>query len=372
MTSRQSILNVRHRELGSKLDGDTWNGMPIPWRYGRDPHDEVVAVRTAAGLYDISALNIVRVSGPDAVDVIDHLVPIDVRRLRPGSARLAGVVNEHGAISDDLMVIRDGENEFRLSHGSGATQEQLAALCLGRAVRWEQDFDVHMLSLQGPRSAAILTPHLGLDPASLPYFEHRQTTLFGLPVTVSRGGYSGEEGFELACASADAVALWDGLLEVGKPAGLIPCSWDSLDVARIEAGLLFFPFDMPEGDTTPWEVNLGWAVDADKAADYVGKAALLAARGKERIFQAGVAVRDEVAVEGGARILVDGKEAGVVTSATFSRYLMQSLALVHLKPEYKALGTRVEIRDSRGNHAGVVVRTPFYDPQRLRTRVRAT
>jgi aminomethyltransferase len=369
--TRQSILNTRHRELGSKLDGESWNGMPIPWRYRRDPHDEVVAVRTAAGLYDISALNIVRVSGADAAAVIDRLVPIDVHRLRPGTARLAAVVDEGGAISDDLMVIRDGDAAFRLSHGSGSTRAQLAALCEGRQVSWEQDLDVHMLSLQGPRSPALLQPHVGTDLASLPYFEHRETTLFGLPVTISRGGYSGEQGFELACASTNAVALWDAVLEVGAPLGVIPCSWDSLDVARIEAALLFYPFDMPEGDTTPWEVNLGWAIDADKAADFVGKAALLAARGKARYFQAGVAVRDDAAVEAGALILVDGKEAGVVTSATFSRYLMQSLALVHLKPEYKALGTRVEIRDSRGSHAGVVARTPFYDPQRLRTRVRA-
>jgi len=369
--TRESILNIRHRELGSKLDGDSWNDMPIPWHYRRDSQDEVVAVRTAAGLYDISALNIVRVSGPDAAAVIDAMVPIDVRRLRPGTARLAAAVDERGAISDDLMVICDGENEYRLSHGSGDTQRKLAALSEGRNVRWAQDFDVHMMSLQGPRSTDILRQHIGIDLATLPYFAHRETTLFGRKITVSRGGYSGEQGFELACASADAVALWDALLEAGKPHGLIPCSWDSLELARIEAALLFFPFDMPEGDTTPWEVNLDWAIDTDKASDYVGKAALLAARGKERFFQAGVAVRLDCAVEAGAKIFVDGKEAGVVTSATFSRYLMQSLALVHLKPAYKALGTKVEIRDSRGAHTGVVARTPFYDPQRLRTQVKA-
>lgn len=369
--TRQSILNERHRGLGSTLDGDTWNGMPIPWHYRRDPQDEVVAVRTAAGLYDISALNIVHVSGADAADVLDRLVPIDVHRLRPGTARLAALVDARGALSDDLMVIRDGETRFRLSHGSGSTQAQLAELAQGRQVSWEQDLDIHMLSLQGPRAAAILQPHIGIELASLPYFEHRQTSAFGLPLTVSRGGYSGEEGFELACASAHAVALWDALLEVGGAKGLIPCSWDSLDIARIEAGLLFYPYDMPEGDTTPWELNLGWAVDAGKEADYVGKAALLAARGKERFFQAGVSVRHDGPVEGGAQITVGGRDAGVVTSATFSRYLMQSLALVHLKPAFRALGTELEIRDSRGSYRGVVTRTPFYDPQRIRPRVQA-
>lgn len=369
--ARESILNVRHRELGSKLDGDSWNNMPIPWHYRRDPQDEVVAVRTAAGLYDISALNIVRVCGPDAADVIDRLCPIDVHRLRPGSARLAAEVNERGVVSDDLMVVRDGDTEFRLSHGSGNTQQQLAALAEGRQVEWEQDFDVHMVSLQGPRSAAVLQPNIGIELARLPYFAHRQTTAFGIPVTVSRGGYSGEQGFELACAADKAVALWDAILEVGAPAGVIPCSWDSLEIARLEAGLLFYPFDMPEGDTTPWEVNLGWAIDADKQGDYIGKAALLAARGKERFFQGGVVVRHDAAVAAGASILADGKEVGVVTGATFSRYLMQSIALVHLKPEYRAIGTALEIRDGSGSHAAWVSRMPFYDPQRLRTRVQA-
>ncbi len=365
---RQSILNERHRALGSALDSEIWN-MPIPQHYNTDPYDEAVAVRTAAGLYDISALNIVNVSGPDAADVLDKLAPIDVHKLRPGTARLAALVNPKGELSDDLMIIRDSETEFRLSHGGGNTQEQLAQLAEGRNVKWAQNFDVHMMSLQGPRSADVLKAHIGTDVATLPYFEHRPTTLFGRPVIVSRGGYSGEQGFEISCASADAVAIWDELMKAGKPHGLMACSWDSLEIVRVEAGLLFFPFDMPEGDTTPWEVNLGWAIDADKAGDYIGKKALLASRGKERVFQAGVTVKADRAVESGATIKVDGKDAGVTTSTIFSRYLMQSLALVHLKPEFRTVGTRVEITDSQGTLSGLVVRTPFYDPQRIRTRV---
>ncbi|TMS57631.1 aminomethyl transferase family protein [Imbroritus primus] len=365
---RQSVLNDRHRALGSKLDSEIWN-MPIPQSYSTDPYAEALAVRSAAGLFDISALNIVNVSGPDAADVLDKLAPIDVKAMRHGTARLAALVNDKGQLSDDLMIIRDGENEFRLSHGGGNTQEQLARVAEGRNVKWEQNFDVHMMSLQGPRAAAILKGHIDTDVATLPYFEHRATKLFGRNVILSRGGYSGEEGFEISCASADAVALWDALMDTGKPHGLMAASWDALEIVRVEAALLFYPFDMPEGDTTPWEVNLGWAVDADKQGDYIGKQALLAARGKERFFQAGVSVKADRAMEAGAQITVDGKDAGVVTSTMFSQHLMQSLALVHLKPEYRALGTRVEIADSQGTCTGYVTRTPFYDPQRIRTRV---
>jgi len=369
--TRQSILNVRHRELGSKLDGDSWNDMPIPWYYSGDPYDDVVAVRTAAGLYDISALNIVRVTGPDAAAVIDSLCAIDVSRMKPGTARLAAEVDERGGLCDDLMVIYDAPQHFRLSHGGGTTQTQLERAAHKRNVEWRQDFDVHMLSLQGPRSTDILQAHIGIELNKLPYFAHVETQLFGRKIIVSRGGYSGEQGFEVSCASIDAVALWDNILDAGKPHGAVPASWMSLEIARIEAALLFYPFDMPEGDTTPWEVNLDWMVDLDKAGDYVGKTALLAARGKERVKQAGVVVKHDAAVSAGSPIYIGDEQVGVVTSAIFSRYLMQSLAMVHLKPNHTALGTKLEIRDAAGKFSGVVSKTPFYDPMRLRTRVAA-
>jgi aminomethyltransferase len=369
--TRQSILNVRHRELGSKLDGDTWNDMPLPWFYSSDPNDEVVAVRSRAGLYDISALNILNVTGPDAQAVIDSICAIDVTKLKPGTCRLAAEVDERGAICDDLMVICDAPERYRISHGGGVTQQLLKQAAEGRNVEWHQDFDVHMLSLQGPTSATILQPHIALDLNKLPYFAHVETKLFGRRIVISRGGYSGEQGFEVSCRADDAIALWDSILEAGKPHGIVPASWTSLELARIEAALLFYPFDMPEGDTTPWELNLDWMIDADKKADYHGKAALLAARGKERFKQAGVLVKHDAAVTAGSRIFIGDEDVGVVTSATFSQYLMQSLAMVHLKPNHIALGTKVEIRDPAGTFCGAVTKTPFYDPQRLRTRVAA-
>ncbi len=369
--TRQSILNIRHRELGSKLDGDMWNDMPLPWYYASDPNDEVVAVRSAAGLYDISALNILRVSGPDAAAVIDSICAIDVAKMKPGTARLAAEVDERGALCDDLMVIYDAPNRYRISHGGGSTQENLRRAAEKRDVEWHQDFDVHMLSLQGPRASAILQPHIGIELNQLPYFAHVETKLFDRNIIISRGGYSGEQGFEVSCSADHAIALWDAILEAGKPHGIVPASWTSLELARIEAALLFYPFDMPEGDTTPWELNLDWMIDIDKPGDYTGKAALLNARGKERFKQAGVVVKHDGPVAAGAKIFIGNEEVGVVTSASFSRYLMQSLAMVHLKPTHTALGTKVEIRDAAGNFSGVVTKTPFYDPMRLRTRVAA-
>tara|TARA_R110002050_G_scaffold71891_3_gene154751 strand:+ start:148788 stop:149870 length:1083 start_codon:yes stop_codon:yes gene_type:complete len=353
-------------ELGSALDGEKWNDMPIPWSYNTDPQDEVVAVRTCAGLYDVTALNILKVNGPDAESVLDKLVAVDVTSIEPGSSLLAAEVNEFGAITDDIMIICDAKDVFRISHGSGSTVESLTLLAKGKNVTIEADNDGHILSLQGPKSLDILAPHLDFNLADLPYFKHQKATLFGCDIYIARGGYSGERGYEVYCASKDTTMIWDKILEVGQAFGAIAASWDSLDIARIEAGLLFFPYEMPEGDTTPWEVNMGWGVDLNKKADYIGKDALLMLKGRERFKQTGLVCNSSTAVEAGAKIIKDGKEVGVVTSAIFSRYLMQSLAMVHIKPEFSHVGTAVTVVGTSEVKA-VVARTPFYDPMRLRT-----
>lgn len=363
---RNSILNVRHKELGSSLDGETWNDMPIPWRYHSDPNDEVVAVRTRAGLYDVSALNILIVNGPDARAAVEQLVTIDVTKMQPGSSRLAAEVDHSGALCDDIMVICDGPENFRLSHGSGSTPSQLEKIVKGKNVDIAPDLDVHILSLQGPKSLEILNPHLSFDLKQLRYFRHVDAKLFGCEIKIARGGYSGELGFEIYCRADDAIHIWDMILEKGRIFGVMPASWDSLDLTRIEAGLLFFPYEMPEGDTTPWEVNMGWGVDLDKSDDYIGKAAVLASKGKERFKQAGIICRSSEAVEPGSRITHNGRDIGVVTSASYSKYLMQSLALVHLHPDYLAAGTQLVVEDKQPVKA-YVAKIPFYDPMRLRT-----
>lgn len=365
---RNSILNIRHRELGSNLDGDTWNDMPIPWSYQTNVHDEVVAVRSRAGLYDVSGLNIINVEGTDAEKVIDMLVAKDITKLAPGTSVLAAETDESGALCDDIMVIRDSATKFRLSHGSGKTPANLNMLAAGKAVTIVPDLDAHILSLQGPKSLEILAPHvMDFNLAELAYFKHRPTTLFGKEVFIARGGYSGERGYEVYCKAQDTIELWDKILEVGKPMGAIAASWNSLELTRIEATLLFFPFEMPEGDTTPWEINMGWGVDLDKKGDYIGKAAVLASKGKERVKQAGLICKSTKSVEAGAKIIKDGEEIGVVTSATFSHYLMLSIAMVHLKPEFTAIGTSVEVVCSTEKVSAYVAPTPFYDPMRLRT-----
>jgi aminomethyltransferase len=168
------------------------------------------------------------------------------------------------------------------------------------------------------------------------------------------------------CNAKDAVTIWDTILEKGARFNVIPASWDSLDLTRVEASLLFFPNDMPEGDTTPWEVNMDWCIDLDKAGDYVGKQAILNLKGRERFKQVGLVCKSNAAVEIGAKLIIEGKEVGEVTSSSYSRYLMKSLAMVHIKPEVSKIGTKVMVSGATPVEA-YVVETPFYDAMRLRT-----
>lgn len=364
---RNSILNGRHIALGSKLDGDTWNNMPVPWSYNTDANDETVAVRSCAGLFDVSALNLVYVSGADAESVLNTLVAKDITKLKVNTAIIAVEVNEAGVLCDDIMIIRESANAFKVSHGSGKTFTNLQALAVGKSIKIEKDTDTHIVSLQGPKALEILAPHVGIELADLPYFNFVKTTLFGKNVTIGRGGYAAERGYEVYSASRDMVALWDKILEVGKPFGAIPVSWNCLELTRVEASLQFFPLEMPEGDTTPWEAGLGWAVDVDKLADYTGKAAILKSRGHERVRQIGLVCDSATAVESGAKVMKDGVEIGVITSASYSHYLMLSLALAHIKPEYSEIGTSVEVVGSSASRKARVAQTPFYDPMRSRS-----
>lgn len=362
---RKNALQAQHQALGSALDSE-WNGMPIPQNYTTDPYEETAIVRSKAGLFDVSGLRMINVSGPDCVAALNAMLTSNVDRLKPGQSVISNIVDENGSLIDDVLVYRDGPTEFRLSHGGGSLEDVIDGFFQGNGASWVKDDDVHILSLQGPLALDILNPHADADLSKVKYFEHTRTKLFGRDVSVGRGGYSAERGYEVFCTSADAPYLWDKILEAGKPFGACAASWSCLDIIRVEGALLFFPFDMPKGDETPWEVGADWTVDLSKP-DFHGKAALEKRKSEIRVANVGLEIDAHEAIEPGATIFKDGKEVGTVNSTTYSRHLMKSIALGHVTPDLKAWGTRLEVRSPAGTFAAHVVRTPFYDPHRIRT-----
>ena len=339
---RTSILAERHKALG--VEFDEWCGMGVPLTYASDPRDEHDAVRTAAGLFDVSGLKKIHVRGPDATAVVDHIITRNMQAIEPGRSAYGPNLNEAGTICDDSIIYNMGNDDWLVVHGSGECDVKLAESAVGKNVDVEFDDDLHDISLQGQAAVGLLNAHTPLDLPSLKYFHQATTELFGHPCTISRTGYSGERGYELF-ATADHIGdIWDQILGHGTADGIIPCSFSCLDKIRVEAALLFFPYDMTDANS-PWEVGLDWALST-KGADYRGRDATMALKGKEKIKVAGISANHSDALEGGDKLLLNGKEVGVVNSPSYSHRMGKSLALVHLTPEAAGVSTKLKVEGS--------------------------
>ena len=360
---RQTILASRHRALGSELAD--WNGMDMAWEYDQDVNDEHLAIRTAAGLFDVSGLKKVHLVGPDSLAVADHVVTRDLSEIPYGRSVYALVLTEEGRFTDDCIVFNMGPNYVFFVHGSGTAMEQLEKSAKGKEVNILFDDDLHDISFQGPKSVEILNPHTPYDLPSLKYFRHVATTLFGLPCTISRTGFSGERGYEIFVKAQYAGSIWDNILQQGKDQGVMPCSFNALDQNRVEAALLFYPFDMNE-EHSPWETGLGFAVSKKKKADYRGKAAAQQLLGKDKINVYGIVANCDTAVDADAELYQGDKKVGVVTQPALSPILNQSLALVRLDPSLAKPGVEIEVRGPNVTCMATTHSLPFYNPDKTK------
>jgi aminomethyltransferase len=361
--TRKSVLESRHRALGSEM-GD-WNGMGVAWDYASNPEDEHDAVRNAAGLFDVSGLRKVHVRGPDALVVVDHIITRNMATITPGRSAYGPNLTEKGMICDDAIIFNLGDGEWLVVHGSGKCMERLEESAAGKDVQLEFDDDLHDISLQGPKATDFLNEHTPLDLEGLGYFHQAKTELFDHPVIISRTGYSGERGFEIFATAEHVTELWDKILENGKSIGIMPCSFTCLDKIRVEAGLLFYPYDMSE-DNSVWEVGLDWAM-SKKGENYRGKAAAMALKDKEKIKVVGIDVAHGEALVGGEKLLLEESEIGVVNSPVFSHRLGKSLALAHVTPEASIPGTLLRVEGEGISCAATVALIPFHDPEKKHT-----
>jgi aminomethyltransferase len=368
MTSswRISALADRHRALGSALED--WNGMGTAWTYASDLQEGHVAIRTRAGLMDVSGLKKLHLAGPHATAVLDYVTTRDVRKITPGRSAYACFLNEAGKFIDDGILYRTGPNAWMVVHGSGAAHESMAAAAYGRNVAMLYDDDLHDLSLQGPRAVDFLKRHVpGI--ADLKYFHHMQTTLFKKPVMISRTGYTGERGYEIFCKAEDAPAIWDTILETGADLGIIPCAFTVLDLLRVESYLLFYPYDnsemypfanAPAGDTL-WELGLDFTVSPGKTG-FRGAPEHYRLRGKERFKIFGLLAESAEAMPNGAKIYDGETEIGVVTCAMVSTLTGKSMAIARLAPDYAVPGRQVRIGRGEDAVPAATHSLPFDDP----------
>jgi aminomethyltransferase len=373
-----------------------WAGYQMASAYDPHPDREYAAIRNAAALIDVSPLYKYRITGKDAQRLLDRMITRDMAKLKVGQVYYTPWCDAHGKVIDDGTVTRLSESAYRLTSADSSLRWlHLNAAGMDVAI---EDLSEKMgaMSLQGPLSRAILSNATGVDLSSLKYFRMIESKVGDVPVAVSRTGYTGDLGYEIWVAAEQAVALWDALVAAGKPYGVTPAGVWALDIARIEAGLIMLDVDyfsahhalIEARKSSPYEINLGWAVSADKGP-FNGRRALADERKRgpawnfvglevdwvsfERLFLAHHLPPQipNVAWRASAPVYRDGKQIGYATSGCWSPLLKKSLALAHVRAPHFAPGTQVEMEitvEHRRERADAVVRKlPFFDPERKKS-----
>ncbi len=367
---RFSALADRHRALGSNLED--WSGMGTAWTYDKDQTEEYMAIRTKAGVMDVSGLKKVQIVGPHASHVIDRATTRNVEKLKPGRSTYACMLNDEGKFVDDCVIYRMGPNSFMVVHGSGLGHEQLTMAATGRNVAVLFDDNLHDISLQGPAAVDYLDKHVpGIRDVA--YFSHIQTSLFGKPVMISRTGYTGERGYEIFCRGQDAPEIWDTIVAEGAGMGIIPTRFTTLDLLRAESYLLFFPYDNSEtypfddekhGDTL-WELGLDFTVSPGKTG-FRGAEEHYRLKGKERFKIFGVKLEGTEPAQEGAALMKDGKQVGVVTIGMYSPLNEHNVGIARMPVDCAVPGTKMSVRNAEGEIPCVAAEMPFHDPEKKR------
>ncbi len=357
-TLKRTPLYALHRELGAKLiDFGGWE-MPVQYQGILEEHR---AVRERAGIFDVSHMGELEVSGGGALAALQRLTPNDVSKLADGRCHYSAFLTERGTFVDDLLIYRNAADSYMVVVNASNTPKDFAwareRAGGGVAVENRSD-DYALIAVQGPAAPAIVARICASDLSHLPYYGFRRTEALGRPALVSRTGYTGEDGFEIYIAPESAEAVFRGLLEAGKPEGIAPCGLGARDTLRLEAKMALYGNDIDD-TVTPWEADLGWIVKMKKG-EFLGREAL------ERQKVQGVPrklVGFEMTDRGIAR---HGYPAatpagpGVVTSGTHSPTLGRPIGLALLPTAATPVGTEFSV-DIRGRQARArVVETPFY------------
>lgn len=332
---------------------------------------EYHAVRERAGLMDFSMLRKVDLVGTGAVDLVNSVVTRDIRKLRPGQIAYGALTDEGGKMVDDCTASVFGPDRVRFCGANDRDYTIFDAAAQGREVTVSELTDsLAHLCVQGPLSREILQPLMdrSISNEEFPYYTFvPELRCAGIPVFMTRLGYTAELGFELWSDRDDAGRLWDVLMDAGRPAGMELIGMDALDLLRIEGGFIIGGVEYDE-TVSPYECGLGWTVDLDKGP-FSGREALAADRETSELRLCSVVLDDGGPEASGAVLRVGDEEAGAVTQAVSSPLLGgATLGLAKLRRPHHQRGTRVTAVVGGREVAGEVVAHPAYDPKRTRAK----
>lgn len=362
---QRTALYDTHRRAGARLiDFAGWE-MPVQYAGIIDEHR---AVRSAAGIFDLSHMGELWIHGPGAGEALAYAVVTDPTKLVIGRAHYSMIVAEDGGIIDDLIVYRTGEDRFLVvPNASNALAVATALLDRLPASGHDATLDdasmrTSLIAVQGPHARTILEPLTDVDLGSLKYYAIAQGHVANTDAWVARTGYTGEDGFELFVDWDAAPALWDTLMQAGAPHGLVPAGLGARDTLRLEAGMALYGNEL-DRQTRPAEAGLARVVKLEKPGDFVGRRALQAAAdaGPSKSL-VGLALRDRGIARHGYPVYLPGHEeaAGVVTSGTLSPTLGTAIAMAYVPVGQAAPGTMLDIGVRANRVPAEVVPLPFY------------
>jgi aminomethyltransferase len=390
-------FHERTQALCTSYRWKDWAGYCAVSSYDTSHEREYFAFRESAGLLDVTPLYKYEVSGPDAAALLGRMMVRDVSKLKVGRVAYTCWCDDEGKVIDDGTVSRLDEDHFRVT-AADPTLYWLQAVGRGFDVKIEDSSPLlAALALQGPTSRAILRDATGGSPQveALKFFGVTRTEIDGIPVWVSRTGYTGDLGYEVWVENGQALAIWDALLAAGKPHGIEPAGLDALDVARIEAGFVLLGVDyfssrkvvLESRKSTPHELGFGWMVDLDR--NFIGRDAIAAEMQRGSIWHlvglevswselealyAGFNLPPSLPVTASREGLPvygeDGRQVGQATSHTWSPLLKKYLVIASVRAGSEAKGTKLRIEHTveyeRRRVTATVVQPPFYDPERKR------
>jgi aminomethyltransferase len=361
---KKTPLNQVHIDSGARMvDFGGWH-MPVQYSGLTQEH---TAVRTKAGLFDVSHMGEVTVEGEGAEEFLNYLVTNNVSKLTDGQAQYSLMCYENGGVVDDLLVYKRATAKYLLCINAGNIDKdwewiQKTAARFPKAKCRNVSNEFSQIALQGPLSQQILSRLTDYDLASIKYYHFAETDVAGKPVILSRTGYTGEDGFELYAKAADGPFLWAQLMEAGAPLGLIPAGLGARDTLRTEAKMPLYGHEIDQ-NSNPLEAGLGWVIKLDKAGDFSGKAAIqkMKAAGLARSL-VGIKVLDKAIARQGYEIYDNDQKSvvGTVTSGTPSPTLGYPIAIGYVKKELSAPGTRLAVKVRDRFFPAEVVPTPFY------------
>jgi len=356
---KRTALYSVHKALGAKMVAFAGWEMPLEYSGVIREHR---AVRTQAGLFDVSHMGEIEVRGEGALALIQHLTSNDASRLRIGQAQYTALMFPQGSAVDDCILHRLAEDHFFFCVNAANTERDATWIATHNSFTAEvrdASADYTQLALQGPKAAAILARVTDADLSGLRYYWFCRTTCCGVECLLARTGYTGEDGFELYFPPSESERVWSTLLEAGTPEGLVPAGLAARNTLRLEAAYPLYGHELDD-ETTLLEANLDWICKFEKG-DFIGRQALLRQREHGlRKKLVGFEMLERTIARDGCPVWVDGKKVGYVTSGSPAPFLKKNLGMAYVPPHLAAAGQLMEV-EVRGRRAPArQVPLPFY------------